>query len=79
MSCDIKAHLIAGNRTYMQSGMQKRRIETAENGQHPYTIVIACSDSRVIPEEIFSAEIGELLVIRVAGKITYNIFRTFEK
>ena len=41
MSCDIKAHLIPGNRTYMQSGMQKRRIETAENGQHLYTIVIA--------------------------------------
>ena len=72
MSCDIKAHLIAGNRTYMQSGMQKRRIETAENGQHPYIIVIACSDSRVIPEEIFSAGIGELLVIRVAGNVLDN-------
>ena len=72
MSCDIKERLIAGNRTYMQSENQKLRIETANHGQHPYAIVIACSDSRVIPEQIFSAEIGELFVIRVAGNVLDN-------
>ena len=45
------------------------RRETAENGQHPYAIIITCSDSRVIPESIFSAGIGELFVIRVAGNV----------
>lgn len=45
------------------------RKDTCENGQHPYAIVITCSDSRVIPESIFSAGIGELFVIRVAGNV----------
>ena len=41
----------------------------AVHGQEPNAIVIACSDSRVIPEHIFSAGIGELFVIRVAGNV----------
>lgn len=45
------------------------RKETCENGQHPYAIIITCADSRVIPEGIFSAGIGELFVIRVAGNV----------
>lgn len=43
------------------------RKDTCENGQHPYAIIIACSDSRVPVEAIFSAGIGELFVIRSAG------------
>lgn len=42
---------------------------TAKEGQHPYAIVICCSDSRVIPEQIFSADVGDLFVIRVAGNV----------
>ena len=45
------------------------RQKTATEGQFPYAIVITCSDSRVIPESIFSAGIGELFVIRVAGNV----------
>ena len=45
------------------------RLRTCKNGQQPYAIVIACSDSRVIPESIFSAGIGELFTIRVAGNV----------
>lgn len=45
------------------------RKDTCDNGQHPYAIVVTCSDSRVIPESIFSAGIGELFVIRVAGNV----------
>jgi carbonic anhydrase len=41
----------------------------SEHGQLPYAIIITCSDSRVIPELIFSAEIGDLFVIRVAGNV----------
>jgi len=39
------------------------------NSQHPYAIVVACSDSRVAPETIFDAGLGELFVIRVAGNV----------
>jgi len=39
------------------------------NGQHPYALVITCSDSRVIPEVIFSKSLGEIFVIRTAGNV----------
>lgn len=45
----------------------KIRKQTADEGQFPYALILTCSDSRVIPESIFSAGIGELFVIRVAG------------
>ncbi|MCQ2508765.1 MAG: carbonic anhydrase, partial [Dorea sp.] len=48
------------------------RIKTCNEGQFPYAIVITCSDSRVIPEDIFSAGIGELFTIRVAGNVIDN-------
>ena len=71
-------HLIerlrAGNRSYLRGEFAgdvsaEARAETADHGQHPQAIVIACSDSRVIPEAIFSAGVGELFVIRVAGNV----------
>lgn len=45
------------------------RQRTCAEGQSPYAIIVTCSDSRVIPESIFSAGIGELFVIRVAGNV----------
>ena len=66
---EIRARLTEGNRAYRVSSDEKRRIETAENGQHPYAIVVCCSDSRVIPEQIFDAALGDLFVIRVAGNV----------
>lgn len=45
------------------------RERTALQGQRPWAIVICCSDSRVIPERIFDAKLGELFVIRVAGNV----------
>jgi len=38
--------------------------ELAEKGQSPRAMVIACSDSRVDPQMIFSAGPGELFVLR---------------
>lgn len=72
MKDDIRQRLISGNRNYIQNGNAELRIRTAEHGQQPYAIVISCSDSRVIPEEIFSADIGEIFVIRVAGNVLDN-------
>ena len=66
---DVQNRLAAGNRHYVLEGNAALRQETAKNGQHPYAIVVCCSDSRVIPEEIFSASLGELFVIRVAGNV----------
>ncbi|MDO4647808.1 MAG: carbonic anhydrase [Eubacteriales bacterium] len=70
--------LIEGNKLYRETGVKagdvssEIRVKTAKEGQNPYAIVITCSDSRVIPETIFSTGIGELFVIRVAGNVIDN-------
>lgn len=41
-------------------------------GQSPKIAILTCADSRVIPEFIFNASIGELFVVRVAGNIAVD-------
>jgi carbonic anhydrase len=41
----------------------------ASEGQHPFAIVLGCSDSRVPAEIVFDQGLGDLFVIRVAGNI----------
>lgn len=75
---DAIKRLKTGNEKYLSSKTgtgdisTEKRIYTCENGQKPYAIIIGCSDSRVIPESIFSAGIGDLFVIRVAGNVIDN-------
>ena len=38
-------------------------------GQHPHTLVICCSDSRIIPEYIFDAKPGEIFILRNVGNL----------
>ena len=38
-------------------------------GQHPFAVILGCSDSRVPVEIVFDEGLGELFVIRVAGNI----------
>ena len=45
------------------------RRQTCAEGQAPYAVIVTCADSRVVPEAIFSAGLGELFVIRVAGNV----------
>jgi carbonic anhydrase len=39
------------------------------DGQSPIATVLGCSDSRVPPELIFDAGLGDLFVVRVAGNV----------
>lgn len=41
----------------------------AHEGQAPKVLIISCSDSRIVPEQIMQARPGELFVIRNAGNI----------
>lgn len=62
-----------GNQKFLQAKINDAdvskgcRLRTCSEGQHPYAIIVTCSDSRVVPEAIFNAGIGDLFVIRVAG------------
>ncbi len=59
---------VKGKPKVWDSGATKR--EHLSAGQTPYACIITCSDSRVPPEQIFDAGLGELFVIRVAGNVT---------
>lgn len=63
---EILSDLLQSSRAYAKSKI-RRRIDTALHGQHPKAAVVCCSDSRVIPEEIFARSIGDIFVIRTAG------------
>ncbi len=72
---DALERLRDGNRRFAdgesnsdESVSQARRAELVE-GQHPFAIVLACSDSRVPVELIFDQGPGDLFVIRVAGNV----------
>jgi len=45
-----------------------RRQELAA-GQHPFAMVLSCIDSRLPPEYVFNAGLGDILVIRTAGEV----------
>ena len=71
----IRERLEKGNKKYANSLFstldtgQALRDYLVENGQSPYAVIVACSDSRVNVEAIFSAGLGELFVIRSAGNV----------
>jgi carbonic anhydrase len=58
--------LLSGYRRFRESGWsaQRERWEQLAEGQSPKVMVIACSDSRVDPTQIFDASPGEMFVVR---------------
>ena len=70
--------LMDGNRRYIQQkrtfpDQSRSRILELAKGQHPFAIVLGCSDSRVAPEIIFDQGLGDLFEIRVAGNVIDNV------
>jgi carbonic anhydrase len=61
------ARFVAGTARFPT--MQKEILAELAKGQHPYATILSCSDSRVPPELIFDAGLGELFIIRVAGNV----------
>jgi carbonic anhydrase len=66
--------LLAGNKRFVDGKLTHpntsvaRREEVAP-AQHPYAIILGCSDSRVAPEYVFDAGLGDLFVVRAAGQV----------
>ena len=66
--------LIEGNKRFMENhpihpDQTLDRIRSLKKGQHPFAVIVSCSDSRVPPELIFDQGLGDLFVIRNAGNI----------
>src|SRR5512143_1263877 len=66
--------LIEGNERFLKgeahiSSLPRETLAELARGQHPFATILGCSDSRVPPEWIFDAGLGELFVVRVAGNI----------
>lgn len=76
---ESKSRLIAGNDRFVagtpaekQLGELRRR-DLSNNGQHPFALVVCCSDSRIPPEIVFDEGLGELFVVRTAGNVLDDI------
>src|SRR6187551_56712 len=45
------------------------RIRELKKGQHPFVVLVSCSDSRIPPELIFDQGLGDVFSIRTAGNV----------
>ena len=66
------SRLMEGNRLFVTDQENRsdigtrRRLELAK-GQGPFAALVGCADSRVGPEHLFGAGLGELFIVRTAG------------
>ncbi|MGC1213688.1 MAG: carbonic anhydrase, partial [Micromonospora sp.] len=69
------AELHAGNRRFV-TGVPRHPNQDAghraavADGQHPFAVIVGCSDSRLAAEIIFDRGLGDLFVVRTAGHTT---------
>ena len=70
---DIEQRLLQGNAEFCEiigkNPAKATYFSYLSKGQKPFALVVCCSDSRVVPEEIFSVNPGEIFVIRTAGNV----------
>lgn len=63
-----------GNKRFMQGQSihpdeTLERIKAIKDEQHPFVVLISCSDSRVPPELVFDQGLGSVFTIRTAGNV----------
>jgi carbonic anhydrase len=68
----IWSDLAAGNHRFVVGKTASRDLiaqrQALTKSQHPRVTVLSCSDSRVPPELVFDAGLGDLFVVRSAGE-----------
>lgn len=71
ITADVAMDLLkAGNANYLNPNVDADlRSKLTTDGQHPYAVVITCSDSRVAPEILFDINLGDIFTIRTAGNV----------
>lgn len=74
-SAQAKQLLIEGNKRFASDKSlpndlsHAKRINLSIKGQHPFAVILSCSDSRVPPELVFNQGLGDLFVVRNAGNV----------
>ena len=68
----VWCQLLEGNRRFAEgksrfNGYSIDLRKSLVDEQHPHTVIVSCSDSRVPPEIVFDAQLGELFSVRTAG------------
>jgi carbonic anhydrase len=66
--------LLAGNRRFVEGKATRlhadpTRVHELASGQHPRAVVLACADSRCVPEIVLDQGLGDLFTVRVAGNV----------
>lgn len=46
-----------------------KRLRELKSGQHPFAVIVSCSDSRVPAELVFDQGLGDIFSIRTAGNV----------
>lgn len=75
---EAKQLLVEGNNRFVSGNVlnkdisDTRRAELAK-GQHPFAVILTCSDSRVPPELLFDQGLGDIFIIRTAGNVLDQI------
>ncbi len=70
--------LVEGNSRFISEKYANNNISVdyrkeLAKGQHPFAVIVTCSDSRVSPEIIFDQGLGDLFVIRTAGEVVDSL------
>ena len=73
----IWSELMEGNKRFVAGQLKTRNLtrlrQELAKGQSPKVVVLACSDSRVVPEMLFDQSLGDLFVVLAAGNIADKI------
>jgi len=76
--------LKVGNERYVKGALTTPLLgattrQSLAKDEHPFAMVLSCADSRVPPEFIFNAGLGDLYVVRAAGAVVdRSILATLE-
>lgn len=57
----------------VQQNYSKDFLTDLSKEQHPHSVILTCSDSRVSPDIIFDQKLGDLFIIRNAGNIVDDV------
>ena len=74
LATSVLSAMLAGNRKFAEgnsahSGVNSQARMKLIDGQHPGAVVLSCADSRVAPEFIFDAGLGDIFSVRTAGEV----------